>query len=263
MTIKDNRIVNLIEGDNTRIKIGLSWDPRAAGVVRKTIYTSGTHIANIIYLPMWFIGFIRGLLLYIATLGKLNEFPEAPNKKALLNSNTVYSATNRDKRHDEENERENYYEYDLDLYCMALSKSTGELIKVGPEDHNLLDPQKIIIHSGDENTGQGIYDDETISLDLIEAQEFYDKFIIYVTSDCSHDFSKYDNNPTLRFVTSKTEKEITKLTIDTENVASKGCYGYIFAMVYKDSDIWKAKVIDEFTVDHESLLNIVKDKLGG
>ncbi|MGH1404432.1 MAG: TerD family protein [Alphaproteobacteria bacterium] len=254
-----NGIVNLLnEGDEkTRIRIGLSWDPISTKITAHKIwYKKESFLANLFIIPMWILGMIWATAVFIVSLGRIVKFPTL-DENSFSNTETAYDTADRSKQNDNEDVRENSVEYDIDLYCMA-QKHDGTFVKVGPEDHNMLDPTENIVHSGDEDTGQGVFDDETISLDLKTVTNEYTQFYFYITSDNKHDFASYDNAPTLRIVESYSEAEITKHEVATKSLDATGAYGYIFAKIYNDNGTWKAKMINKFCDFSESWEYVLK-----
>lgn len=256
------------------IRIGLSWEARKKdSPVRKAYFSRGAHISNILAIVMWPIGMIYRIILFLSagmiwltTIGRVNllpknaiHLPEFPSKKMLLDENVIYDINQeRSEKIDNEKERENSYEYDLDLYCFAIKKEDGSIVKIGPENKNLITTDNTVFHSGEDTTGQGIFDDETIHIKLKEAQKIYSQFYIVVNSDSQNNFSNMDNKPTLRVIRSKEEQDILVTRIVTESDQTKEKNGYIFIKIYNEKGMWKLNQIDKFTTFVENFEDEIK-----
>ncbi len=230
------------------IRIGLKWEPRTEkNIIRKAYYARGALVSNILYIPMWAISLLVGVLIFILTLGKNKNYLPGSLIKNTLDYDLIYDTNpERAEKIDQENTREDTTEYDIDLYCIARRKSDGEMIKVGPEDKNMFSPDETIFHSGEDHTGQGVYDDETIHLDLEHAAQTYSEFFIIIRSDCNYDFASLDNKPKIRVIHSKTEREICTHIINTLAPDAKNKYTYIYAKISESNNIWTLQSIEKF-----------------
>lgn len=261
-----NKTVISEYGDNAQsIRIGVSWDAKKLKdqtAPHKSKAAKTTNLLTIIILPIsMFIRFILFILagfLWLITFGKFNVlpksilFPTTPDKSALLDEDVILE-TDASRAEDESG-----IEYNIDLYCYAVNKSDGTLVKIGPENKNLVSPNEFIFHSGDEKTGQGIYDDEDIYIKLKEAQDIYSSFYIVVNSNNNHSLSNLENAPQIRILKSKEEQELVKIDVPINDNNAKDHHCYIYAKIHINEGSWELQHINKFTDFDESLEKTLK-----
>lgn len=231
--------------DKTRLMIGLNWDmrkPEATEMIGAHTITGSVSVVTFIF---WLIRTIVAAIVYVPTLGKVNWFIELPRDTPSAMIHETMSVKN--KVADGVSSREgSYKQYDLDLHCFVLDSEDNIAARIGPEEENMVGSSAAIYHSGEEFTGQGVYDDETIHIDLRKLEAELSKFYIVVTSDNRFDFSQLDNKPKIRIVDSKLEKELSVVEIPTELPEAKGKHGFICGCLTKSGTSWSFKPIQQF-----------------
>lgn len=258
-----NQLITLTEqGKNAQtIRVGLNWDARTTDTIRKTYSAKAAHTTNFLTILMWplglayqFIMFILAGVLWLVTVGQVNILPKnslpLPDKpQDMLLDDDVISDKKRaktNKKDDAEYEREDSHEYDIDLYCYARNKDDGTIVKVGPENKNLVSPNQTLFHSGENTTGHGVFDDETIHIKMQEAQDIYSEFFIVIHSDSQSDFASLDNAPKLRVIQSKEEKDITVKSVPIADTHAKGKHGFLYAKIYLNEGSWVLSPLNQF-----------------
>lgn len=141
------------------------------------------------------------------------------------------------------------HDYDLDAsVVMIRAAGENEVVYYGNKK------SKGVAHGGDNLTGQGKGDDETISVDLKEVQRNgFCRLVflvnIYEAKQRRQSFANV-KNAYIRLLADKTEYAIFKLSEE----CSPDCYGIIFAEIKLDTatDNWVAQAIGNeynYTVD--------------
>lgn len=134
----------------------------------------------------------------------------------------------------------NYRHFDIDLHCFAYDKNKNYLFEVSPENRKLVSPDGKIYHSGEEETGIGVYDDETIHIEIKKLPDHYSYFVFSVSNDCAHSFKKISNLK-VRLVDSASEK-----TIAEASISSDAADGFAFCSVHRANDEWFFSPINQY-----------------
>jgi len=97
-----------------------------------------------------------------------------------------------------------------------------------------------VIHNGDNTTGEGEGDDESISISLADVPAEVEKLLVAVTiheaAERNQNFGQIDN-AFIRMVNSETNEEISRYDL-TEDYSVETCV--IFAEVYRKDGEWRA-----------------------
>lgn len=127
---------------------------------------------------------------------------------------------------------------DLDASCLIFDHN-NELIDIA--FYNKLDTfNGIIVHTGDNRTGDGDGDDEVIRVDLSRVPPEIKALVFVVTSYEGHSFNKI-TNAYCRVVDEVTSKELIKF-----NVSESGSHtALIMAKIYRVNGEWKIHAIGE------------------
>jgi len=129
---------------------------------------------------------------------------------------------------------------DIDLDASALVFDANRRVIDTIWFRQLTGMQGAIRHSGDNRTGQGDGDDETISIDLAALPAQVSHIVITVNSFTGETFNQVEN-AFARLVDTSTGKEI-----GTYKLAEKGAHtGVVMAALSRDGDTWSMKAIGE------------------
>lgn len=136
--------------------------------------------------------------------------------------------------------------FDLDASAIA----TGPDKRVLTDKHfvfynNLASPDGSIQHTGDNLTGDGDGDDETINVDLeavpAEVTNIYFPVSIYEADVKKETFGDVDN-AYIRVVDTDTGKEITKYDLKED---AGGLTAMVFAELYRNGSEWKFRAVGQ------------------
>ena len=138
--------------------------------------------------------------------------------------------------------------------CDASVLMLDENGKLGRKEHviyfgNLSSPDKSVVHSGDNLTGDGDGDDEQIQVDLSKVPPQVNKLVFIVNIyDCikrKQDFG-HIQNAFIRVVNPSNNQEMVKYNL-TENYSGKTAL--IVGEIYRYNADWKFAAIGEGTTD--------------
>jgi len=142
------------------------------------------------------------------------------------------------------NESSNGQEYDLDASVFIL----GENKKLISDAHfifynNLKSPDGAVIHTGDNRTGEGEGDDESIKIDLSYIDSKTSEICVVVTIDEAQ--AKNQNfgqvrNAFVRIVDNSTNTEVMKFELDEDFSVETAVE---FGRIYKRNNEWKFEAI--------------------
>lgn len=240
-----------VDNNSTRLMIGLKWDPRQTKIKDKSASGALSLVTYILSILFW----VPSQFVSLFT----RKVTAAPSK---LSNNVLYNAQNIDKKSDDGSSREeNFTQYDLDLYCYVFDQQNELLFINGPENENMISDNGVVYSSGENYTGRGIYDDESAYIDLSKITNNHANFFIVVVSDCKYDFASLDNQPVIRIVDSKFEKELKSISIPTDKELGKGRFAYIYARLSQQDGVWNFHPIQTFAQDQNDILPILKNDL--
>lgn len=145
--------------------------------------------------------------------------------------------------------REAQYQIDVDLTCI-LYNADGEYVDdVSSESIRNIDQSGAVYHSGDDVTGAGGGDDETVSLELAKLPDYVTHAVFVIDMKTDNRLHEI-NNPTLRIADSMTNEDQLFVTVDQSDKAANA---YIFARIYKGGNGWAlhyiGKPIDTGTIN--------------
>lgn len=127
---------------------------------------------------------------------------------------------------------------DLDASCLAFDRS-GNIVET-VWFQKLVSTDGSIRHSGDNLTGEGDGDDETISIDLTRLPSNFETLVLTVTSFRGQTFDKV-KNAFGRVIDLSTNKELARY-----DISDSGSYtGLILASLKRSSGDWEFKAIGE------------------
>ena len=142
------------------------------------------------------------------------------------------------------NESSNGQEYDLDASVFIL----GENKKLLSDEHfvfynNLKSPDGAVVHTGDNRTGEGEGDDESIMIDLSNIDSKTSEICVVVTIDEAK--TKNQNfgqvrNAFVRIVDNTTNSEVMKFELDEDFSVETAVE---FGRIYKRNNEWKFEAI--------------------
>ena len=162
-------------------------------------------------------------------------------KKGLLSK--IFGGDNTVERH------EKMHDIDVDASCFLCIdgklKKDGDVVYYG----NLHHSSGAVNHTGDNLTGEGEGDDESILINLNRLPDKYDRLVIvaniYEAYDRNQDFGKV-KNCYIRLVNETTKEELYNYNL-SDNL--KGMTALIFAEIYKKDGDWKFGAIGDGTKD--------------
>jgi stress response protein SCP2 len=138
-------------------------------------------------------------------------------------------------------------QHDLDLSCYMYDDQREYIDYVGSMAQDSMDQTGSVYHSGDDNTGEGIGDDEVIAAELggLPYETEHLVFVSEIRSD--HTFADVDA-PYAHVSDSMTHTNLLEvhMAADAAGKAGKAC---VLAVITRDSDSpsgWSARHIDEY-----------------
>jgi tellurium resistance protein TerZ len=129
---------------------------------------------------------------------------------------------------------------DLDASCVIMNKSRQAIDQVwfGQLESNC----GHIVHSGDNRTGDGDGDDESITVNLAKLKPNVDSLVFTVNSFTGQDFKKV-KNAYCRIIDTDTRQELARI-----DLADKGAHtGLIMASLKRNGNDWDFKAIGKVT----------------
>lgn len=134
--------------------------------------------------------------------------------------------------------------FDLDASCFMLGangkvRSDSDFIFY----NNLKSPDGSVAHTGDNRTGEGEGDDESINVDLFKVPADVTRLVIAVTiheADARKQNFGAVSNAFIRVVNSKTNKEIARFDLSEDASTNTAM---IFGEVYRHNNEWKFKAV--------------------
>lgn len=142
------------------------------------------------------------------------------------------------------NRTNNGVDFDLDASVFLLNKNS----KLITDNHfifynNLISPDRAVKHTGDNLTGAGEGDDETIEINLQKVSPEVDKIVITVTiyecEERQQNFGQVENS-FVRIVNLKTGKEIIRYHL-VEDYSLETAM--IMAELYRKNDEWRLNAV--------------------
>lgn len=136
-------------------------------------------------------------------------------------------------------------QHDLDLSCFVYDENGEYIDFVGSMAQDSMDQTGAIYHSGDDATGEGDGDDESISCELA-GLDHADSLIFVTEIRSNHTFSEV-NDPYLRIADGMTNKNLFELHMAKDKGADKTAC--VMARIYRDSVSptgWNLQIIDEY-----------------
>ncbi|MBX9406874.1 TerD family protein [Pseudomonas baetica] len=131
-------------------------------------------------------------------------------------------------------------EIDLDASCILLDASLQPIDLVW--FRQLKSQDGSIQHSGDNRTGEGAGDDETIHVDLQRLPAVVQHLVFTVNSFTGQNFEKVEN-AYCRIVNASNKNELARF-----NLSERGAHtGIVMASLSRDSDGWKFTAIGQTT----------------
>lgn len=201
-----------------RIRVGLSWDD--------TGYTPPARIREpYAKKPKTLLGrLFRHLEIWGQEMSSIAP-QTAQGEKKRRHSSKSEDAKGRDTQ---------YSLRDLDLMCFIYD-GNGKFIRViGPDPDNLIDPHKSVYHSGEEFTGEGVYDDESICIEADSILDEYVHFIFVIASDSNLSLSQCGNFGIN--VMDGADNKICSETVTAEE--SQHNSAYVFARISRSQQDW-------------------------
>ncbi|MFE2961269.1 TerD family protein [Nocardia tengchongensis] len=126
---------------------------------------------------------------------------------------------------------------EIDLDASALVYAGNDLIDVAYYGQ-LVTKDGAIRHSGDNLTGEGKGDDETITVDLTRMGPHVTTIVFVITSYAGHTFERV-KNAFWRLLDGTTSTELTR-----SNLSSGGAHtGMVVAKVHREDGIWKVSAL--------------------
>lgn len=137
-------------------------------------------------------------------------------------------------------------QHDLDLCCFVYNDSGEYIDFVGSMAQDGMDSTGCIYHSGDDNTGEGATDDESISVELAGLPEDTVNIIFMAEIRSDHKFSDIDG-ATARVADGMTNKDLFNL--EMAETAGKDTQACVIARIFRDGRSttgWSIQAIDEY-----------------
>lgn len=130
---------------------------------------------------------------------------------------------------------------DLDLTCILYDSAGRYIGDVSSEAIRSIDKSGAVYHSGDDATGDGKGDDETISIELVKLPDSIHHAVFVVDMKTNHTFGQI-LNPGIRIADGMTNQN--QLDVRLNGGGSNNAY--IFARLTKNGDTWMLHYIGRF-----------------
>lgn len=136
-------------------------------------------------------------------------------------------------------------QHDLDIACFVFNENGEYIDFVGAMAQDAMDSTGCIYHSGDDATGEGISDDETISIELgglpFDTTDLF--FVVEVMSD--HGFAEI-SNPSVRIADGMTDKNLHESSISGSGHAAKAFVAARISRNDRSPTGWNLHIIEEY-----------------
>lgn len=137
-------------------------------------------------------------------------------------------------------------QHDLDLCCYVYDTKGTFIDFVGAEGSESVDETGKIYHSGDNVSGTGGGDDETISAELLQLPDECHSIVFMAEVSSRHFFSEV-SDPSMRIVDGKTNTTVFEVDMDHEDAATHAYF--VFCSITRDltsATGWGVKKIYEY-----------------
>lgn len=152
--------------------------------------------------------------------------------------------SNSEKKTDAPGRDINFSGRDLDLLCFIFDENKNFVREIGPSPDKLIDESSSIYHSGEEYTGEGVYDDETVTIEINKLSDTYKHFVFVVVSDSKLSLAECG---TFKLRIADSSKDMNFILEDV--LAPQGdTSAYVFAKISRDGDNWNAEKLAHFGV---------------
>lgn len=137
-------------------------------------------------------------------------------------------------------------QHDLDLSCFVYDQDGHYIDYVGSMAQDAVDQTGAIYHSGDDATGEGLGDDESISVELAGLPETT-KTIFFVTEIRSaHTFGEVAD-PRMRLADGMSDEDLATLSMAApENAGKAACVMAVIQRDHTSSTGWTLGIINEY-----------------
>ncbi len=130
--------------------------------------------------------------------------------------------------------------HDLDISCVMYSQMGEFLDGVSGRPEEMADQSGKVYHSGDDTTGTGEYDDESISIELGDLPADIHHIILVVEVQSKHTFDNVDD-PCVHIADAKSGTILQETHIKGPHTA------FVYGRLYRDgADGWKFHYIGEY-----------------
>lgn len=194
-------------GNKKRILVGLSWDDTPRRPLERSRYR--------------FFDIFFGIYNFFVT--------------EIRNSRT--------KKEDKQERDSNFKHRDLDLLCFIYDAEGNFIRDIGPDPEKLIDESGSVYHSGEEFTGEAVYDDEAIRIDVGKLPAHYEHFVFMVVSDSKLSLAECG---TFKIRLADSLKENDFLGMDVMAPPGSLFSAYIFGSLRKNGGDWTMQPIAEF-----------------
>ena len=122
-------------------------------------------------------------------------------------------------------------QHDLDLACFVFDADGNYIDFVGSMAQDAMDSTGCIYHSGDDSTGEGLGDDESLSIELAGLPRTTAQLVFVTEIQSDHVFSQV-NLPTMRVADGANDKNLATLDMTAAQGAdAKAC---VMARIFRD-----------------------------
>lgn len=132
---------------------------------------------------------------------------------------------------------------DLDLHCFIFDAQEQFVLEIGPLPEKLIDPLGVVFHSGDEQTGEGVFDDETVRIEAGRLPSEYAHFFFVVQCDSGLDFNAC-GNINVHLYNPQTEEDY--LASHFVHEAETKYSSFVFCHLKHSDGLWQISPIEEF-----------------
>jgi stress response protein SCP2 len=228
-------------GKKRRILISLSWDDAklaSPARIRDLQWSAPAWLPSI--LRAAFDGTIKIIRHFFVWIQEIFTAPA-------YSARTYYRQSKSSKKADQPG-HDQFSQRDLDLLCFIYDADKNFVRKITPDPDNQIDEARSVYHSGEEFTGAGVYDDETICIEDGVLPDTYRHFVFLTVSDSKLSLGECGTF-NMRLSDSVSEKAFITTPITPEQ--SGGNTAYIFCHAWREGNDWYAKSIGSFA-DFES-----------
>ncbi len=135
--------------------------------------------------------------------------------------------------------------FDLDLACVIYDEHDDAIDGVSGTASETMDQSGHVYHSGDDMSGTGDHDDESISVELKGFPEAARHIIFVVECQSGHTFAEI-NNPEVRIADGKTDEDQINIQLGQDEGGDKTAFAFVRLFRKNAGNDWLVHYIGQY-----------------